>query len=199
MPDTQQNLAALLGSRICHDLISPLGAIGNGVELLAMDGAASGPELSLISESVDNANARIRFFRVAFGAAAAGQQVARREIISILSDYQKSARVNIGWEVAQDPPRQRTKLAFLLLQCLEVAMPYGGKVTISEKPGRWTVQGTGDKLRIDPALWEVLSNPNAAHEVGAAEVQFALVPPMLAMTKCKLTVEISETDITASF
>jgi histidine phosphotransferase ChpT len=62
-------LTSLIGSRICHDLISPLGAIGNGVELLAMSEVAKGPEMSLIAESVENANARIRFFRVAFGAA----------------------------------------------------------------------------------------------------------------------------------
>ena len=57
----------LIGSRICHDLISPLGAIGNGVELLTMSGMTEVPEMTLISESVENANARIRFFRIAFG------------------------------------------------------------------------------------------------------------------------------------
>ncbi len=60
--DTPQSpdLAALIGSRICHDLISPIGAIGNGLELLSMAGAG-GPEVALISDSVSNANARIRF------------------------------------------------------------------------------------------------------------------------------------------
>ena len=52
------DLAALLGSRICHDLISPIGAIGNGLELLMMDPGTHGPEMSLISESVGHANAR---------------------------------------------------------------------------------------------------------------------------------------------
>ncbi len=46
------DLAALVGSRICHDLISPIGAIGNGVELMMMEGAAKGPEMALITESV---------------------------------------------------------------------------------------------------------------------------------------------------
>ena len=73
-----QDLSALLGSRICHDLISPLGAIANGVELLQMSGAAASPEVALIAESVANANARIRFFRVAYGIASAGQRVGRR-------------------------------------------------------------------------------------------------------------------------
>ena len=63
------NIAALIRSRICHDLISPIGAIGNGVELLTMSASAGGsPELDLIADSVHNANARIRFFRIAYGA-----------------------------------------------------------------------------------------------------------------------------------
>jgi histidine phosphotransferase ChpT len=75
-----RDLTSLIGSRICHDLISPLGAIGNGVELLAMSGTAPGPEMDLISQSVENANARIRFFRVAFGAARGGQPRGPRSV-----------------------------------------------------------------------------------------------------------------------
>lgn len=58
------DLPALIGSRICHDLISPIGAINNGLELLNMagTGAAPGPELELIGQSVESASARIRFF-----------------------------------------------------------------------------------------------------------------------------------------
>ncbi len=67
------DLAALVGSRICHDLISPIGAIGNGVELVLLDAAVGGPEVTLIADSVSHANARIRFFRIAFGATGADQ------------------------------------------------------------------------------------------------------------------------------
>ena len=81
MPD-KTDLAALVGSRICHDLISPIGAIGNGVELMMMDRASASPELALIAESVASANARIRYFRVAFGTAGADQRIARSEVHS---------------------------------------------------------------------------------------------------------------------
>ena len=80
-----RDLSSLVGSRICHDLISPIGAIGNGVELLQMAPRDSAAELDLITDSVDNAAARIRFFRVAFGAAG-DQMMGRAEVISILSD-----------------------------------------------------------------------------------------------------------------
>ena len=65
----EDDLVALVGSRLCHDLISPLGAIGNGVELLTMTATTLSPELQLITESVAAANARIKFFRLAFGRA----------------------------------------------------------------------------------------------------------------------------------
>ncbi|MFV2034353.1 MAG: histidine phosphotransferase family protein [Halocynthiibacter sp.] len=199
MTDTQPNLAALLGSRICHDLISPLGAIGNGVELLAMQGGTEGPELALISESVESANARIRFFRIVYGTASPEQHVARREILSVLADYEKSARVKIVWDVAGDPTRRLTKLAFLLLQCLEVAMPHGGKVTITCPAGRWQVQGVGQKLLINPDLWEVLSNPKSGYELRPSEVQFALVPLSVAELGRSLKSEISKAGIITSF
>jgi histidine phosphotransferase ChpT len=69
------DLTALVGSRICHDLVSPLGAIGNGVELLGLTGIAPSPEMALIVESVENANARLRFFRIAYGAAGTDQRL----------------------------------------------------------------------------------------------------------------------------
>lgn len=72
--------------------LSALGAIGNGVELLELSGLGDSPEMALISESVQNANARIRFFRVAFGAANAGQSVAEREVRAVLAPAQMHAR-----------------------------------------------------------------------------------------------------------
>ena len=93
MNDTQLN--DLIGSRICHDLISPLGAISNGIELLTMSGAAGSPEMTLIGESIENANARIRFFRVAFGAAAPGSLLGNSEIRSIMADMYRGSRTSV--------------------------------------------------------------------------------------------------------
>ena len=128
-------LTDLIGSRICHDLISPLGAISNGVELLSMSGGPVGPEMNLISESVENANARIRFFRIAFGAAKATQIIGQSEVTSILQDLSRGGRLVTDWQAAGDMSRQYVKLAFLLHQCFESAMPWGGKITVSAVGG----------------------------------------------------------------
>jgi histidine phosphotransferase ChpT len=80
MAQNDLDLAALVSSRICHDLISPIGAINNGLELLNMSGASPvGPEMQLICDNVKSASARIRFFRIAFGAAS-DDPVVRNEV-----------------------------------------------------------------------------------------------------------------------
>jgi histidine phosphotransferase ChpT len=198
MPD-KPDLIALLGSRICHDLISPIGAIGNGVELLMMEGSAKSPEMALILDSVTHANARIRFFRVAFGATDGDQRVGRTEVLSILSDLTRGGRLTIAWNLPADLNRRDVKLAFLLILCLESALAYGGKIEATEAEGRWLITGRAAKMKIDAALWALLVNPAAVAEIGPAQVQFLLVPEEFSRQHRRLTAEMSETEIRLSF
>ena len=146
-----RDLSALLGSRICHDLISPLGAIGNGVELLAMSGTGAAPEIALIAESVENANARIRYYRIAFGIASESQAVGASEVRNVLADSYRKSRLTIAWLVDADCMRREVKLALLVLLCFETAMPWGGRVTVQRDGGRWTVQGTAERMSYRPS------------------------------------------------
>lgn len=193
------DLAALLGSRICHDLISPIGAISNGVELLLMEGQTKGPEMALVSESVAHANARIRFFRVAFGQTSKDQRISATEVRGILADMARGGRISVDWDSAADLSRRETKLAFLLILCLESALGQGGRIQVHRGGERWTLSGTGPRMRVQPDLWEVLSNPAAGAEVGPAQVQFLLVPEEIARQHRRLTVEISEAEIRLTF
>lgn len=193
------DLTALIGSRICHDLISPIGAIGNGVELMMLDGAAQSPELILISESVANANARIRFLRVAFGAAGPEARIGQPEILKILSDVTRGSRLSHDWHTPADLSRQEVKLAFLLIMCLETAMAYGGKITIRHDDSHWSIIGEADKLRITPALWQMLADDKIPPDVTPGQVQFALVPDLLKRLNKRLFVELSETRIQIRF
>lgn len=194
------NLNDLIGSRICHDLVSPLGAIGNGVELLTMASTAAAPELAMISESVENANARIRFFRVAFGAAAAGTAMGNAEIRSILSDMYRGSRLKIDWRIDSDLPRGEVKLAFLLLQCVESALPWGGALRADRKAqGAWTLTASSERQKIDAALWDLISNPNSETQVTASEVHFALVRPTALRLHRTITLMCTPDRITVSF
>lgn len=198
MGHSNVNLAALIGSRICHDLISPVGAINNGLELLAMAGNIPGPEIELISESVGNASARIRFFRVAYGAAG-DQMVGRSETVSILRDLYGKSRLDVAWGPLDAQPRSLVRLTFLALQCLETAMPYGGRIEVAQDNGRFMLTGQADKLNVDPELWALLGNREMSGNLQPAQVQFALLPLIAADEKRKVTVQSGDNQVTIRF
>lgn len=198
MGATDVNLAELIGSRICHDLISPIGAITNGLELLDMVGAVQGPEMELISGSVGSAGARIRFFRVAFGSAS-DQPLGRSEVAELLKDVERAGRVRVNWNLTEAVPRNQVKLAFLALMCCESAMPFGGQVDISTSDTGWQVAGTADKLNIDNDLWKNAATGNFANKLTPAQVQFALLPETAATMGRRVAVETGTTRVALRF
>jgi histidine phosphotransferase ChpT len=203
MNQPNATLAALIGSRICHDLISPIGAIHNGLELLEMANAHETPEVGLIGESVSNASARIRFFRVAFGAAS-DQMLARTEVVSILDDLYRNSRLNVIWEPEAPQPRAAVRLTFLSILCFENALPYGGSITVSRQGDTWKVSGGGDRLVIDPVLWSFLrdqgnTDPGQETQIQPAQVQFALLPMVAERDRLTLQVSQSQNIATISF
>ena len=193
------DLTALLGSRICHDLISPLGAISNGVELLMMSGSTTGPEMALISQSIASANARIRFFRVAFGAQASGQQIGRAEVLSILDDMTRGGRLTVAWQSPPEAARGAVKIAFLALLCLETAMPYGGRIQISANGDAWGLQAEADRLKLDQTLWDRLSVRSGVGPLAAAHLQFALLPDEARRQGRMLNLTLAATRVTLTF
>lgn len=188
------DLSALIGSRICHDLVSPLGAISNGVELLGMSQPPS-PELALISESVAHALARIRMFRLAFGAVRGEQRISGREIASILEGLGKGGKIRFEWSMPTDLPRREAKLLLLLVQCCESAMAWGGVLTLGQAAQGWRLDARAPRLRLEPALWGPLACGTAPADPRPSEVHFALVPPMLEVTGRSLQLETTEEEI----
>ena len=175
----QADLAALVSSRICHDLISPIGAIGNGVELLALTDGDAGAEMELINESVRNAAARIKYFRLAFGQANAGQTVSRSEVISVLTATARGGRFNYIWHIEGEQPRILVRAALLMLQVMETALPLGGDLQVRQTGNDWVFEGQGPRITVNRAHWEGLLNPADFKQYTAAQVQFALLPTVL--------------------
>ena len=198
MGATDVNLAELISSRICHDLISPIGAITNGLELLEMVGASSGPEMDLITGSVGSAGAKVRFFRVAFGAAS-DQPLGPAEVNSLLKDIEQASRVRVRWHVVEPMPRNQVKLAFLALLCCESAMPMGGDVDISVNDNFWQVVGSADVMKLDNALWKVLPSGRFESQITPAQVQFALLPKTAASMGRRVAVETAATRVAIRF
>ncbi len=172
-------LAALIGSRICHDLISPIGAISNGIELMALSGSEQSPEMALVAASAANANARICLFRLAFGMAGEGQRVGADEIRTILKDVFTDSRITVDWQPGGDFDRAEAQAALLALLCAESAVGLGGNITVTHSNDDWKITASGPRLKADPDLWAGLTNPAALHNIAPGDVQFMLLPDHL--------------------
>jgi histidine phosphotransferase ChpT len=194
----QGDFSALVGSRICHDLISPLGAIGNGVELLELTGIAQTPEMALIADSVTAAQARLRFFGIAYGAAESGLPLSRADIGATLAALTRGGRLCYVWDSEGEVSRQSAKAVFLMLQCMETAMPFGGKITVRRIAPGWEITAEAERMNVDDTLWTSLHARNRL-PVSAAQVQFALLPLTLADMGKILSLKFSPGRIVARF
>lgn len=176
MNEVQTNLTALLGSRICHDLISPIGAIHNGLELLAMTAqGGSSAEMILIEESCRSASARIRFFRVAFGVASQSQRMGSSELRKTIADFTEGSRLNVQWTPDSDTSREEAQMAFLALLCTESALPHGGQVRIDESGGRWKLTAEAANIKQDEEMWHALTAGDFTATEEPALVHFCLL------------------------
>lgn len=196
------HLASLVGSRICHDLLSPIGAIGNGVELMMMDASGtSSQETALILESTANANARIRYFRVAFGLCGPDQRIGRSEVASILADGAAGGRLNIAWDSPQDLARRDVKLAYLGLMCLETALIHGGDVRVAVGDQGWSLSARAPRIKIDAALWDGLARgakPDHYSDITAGHVNFLLMALEAVRQHRSINVVVAHADETHS-
>ncbi len=204
-PVAAEQLAALLGSRLCHDLVSPLGAIGNGLELLEISGEFPGiaktGEMALILESLEAARARVRFFRVAFGHAGADQRLSMAEIGALLADIEKAGRLKPRLEAEGDLPRNEARMILLALMCLETAMPWGGRVLICRGAQGWRLVAEASRTQRDPALWSWLDpgQKRERPEPAPSEVQFLLLGGLARSENRRLDWELDETGGEISF
>lgn len=168
------DFASLLCSRLCHDLLSPVGALNNGLELLADE---HDPEmrarcLDLLNESARASANKLKFFRLAFGAAGGfGDAVDAREAKAAIEGmFGEAGRIEIGWMVE---PATLSKTAIKVLLNLALiagdALVRGGRLDIgAESTGNGTemvVRAEGPRLVLDPELRRALQGGTAAADV----------------------------------
>jgi len=128
------DLAALLCSRVCHDLINPTGAIVNGLEVLEEDGDAETKSfaLDLIKKSAKTASARLQFCRIAFGAAgSAGAQVDTGDAETMARGFIEDDKTKLAWNVPRALlPKNRVKLLLNMLVVACGTIPRGGTLAV---------------------------------------------------------------------
>lgn len=199
------DLASLVAARLCHDLVSPLGAIGNGVELLEMSGdypgVSTSPELSLISDSISSARARVRYYRTAFGHAPTDQRAGVGEIAQLMQDFTAGSRLRVDFDGKGDLSRAEARMLLLALMCFDSAMPWGGRVIACRNDHGWRMVGEASRTRISTELWSLL---DGAAETGSAlpapaEVHFAVLGALAAREKRAITWELDATGAEIAF
>jgi histidine phosphotransferase ChpT len=129
------DLAALLCSRVCHDVISPVGAIINGLEVLEdeKDEDMRGFALDLIKKSARGASARLQFCRLAFGAAgSAGASIDTGDAEQVARGLLSDERTTLAWNATRALlPKNKVKLLLNLYLIAVATVPRGGLITVS--------------------------------------------------------------------
>ncbi len=136
---TEIEFAALMVSRVCHDLVGPLGAVVNGMEVLEdeRDPAMRGEAIKLVTMSADQALARIQFMRIAFGAAgSAGAELDLGEIGRLAAGLLEGGKVALTWQVPRIYwPKDWAKLIMNATLLAADCLPRGGTVTVTVQEG----------------------------------------------------------------
>jgi histidine phosphotransferase ChpT len=128
------DLAALLCSRVCHDLISPSGAIVNGLEVLeeSTDEETKSFALDLIKKSARTASARLQFCRIAFGAAgSATAQIDLGDAENVARGFIEDDKIKLSWNLSSALlPKNRVKLLLNMILVAAQSIPRGGIVAV---------------------------------------------------------------------
>ena len=161
------DLASLLCSRLCHDLMSPVGALNNGIELMADE---TDPEmrdkcLELLNDSARATANKLKFFRLAFGAAGGfGAEVDTREAEAALEGlFGAERRVALTWAVADATlPKGAVKLLLNLALLAGDALVRGGRLDVGAESSddmlELVIRAEGPRILLDPTLRETLLN-----------------------------------------
>jgi histidine phosphotransferase ChpT len=182
MPDIIElkatDLAAMLCSRVCHDLINPVGAIGNGLEVLADPSQTEMAPFArdLIANAAKQARAKLEFARLAYGASStAGTELDTRECERVARLFFEIEKAELDWQVPLILlPKHKAKLLMNMLLIGVGAVPRGGYVRVEvEGPAgeeRFRISAKGPKTLI-PAGAESLVSGNPAEGVDARGIQ----------------------------
>ena len=173
------DLAALLCSRVCHDLISPVGAIVNGLEVLAeeKDEETKTFALDLIKKSAGTASAKLQFCRIAFGAAgSAGAQIDLGDAETISRGFLEDDKTKLAWNLPRALlAKNRVKLLLNLLLVAGQTIPRGGRLTVDpigagDSMG-FKVSAAGVNAKVPPAVAALLTGDAGEAALDAHRIQ----------------------------
>lgn len=173
------DLSALLCSRVCHDVISPVGAIVNGLEVLEDEDSAEMRDfaLDLIRKSAKQASARLQFARIAFGAAgSAGASIDLADAENVSRGMFGDEKTRLSWSAPRALfPKNQVKLLLNLVVIAVTAIPRGGvidvKVTGEAEAPLFILTAKGAYARIPPHVEALIAGAPASGTVDAHAIQ----------------------------
>jgi len=177
----------LLISRLCHDLISPAGAIVNGIELVeefGEDGMAgedmTAEAMSLVGRSARQLSAKLSLFRVAFGSAGERDNFPVDECRRLLDGYLQEGKVRLDWTLDRLPPEPGSARLLLLLGIIAAeTLPRGGLLRIEGGPVEVRALAQGEGVRLEAATEGALE-AGMADSGAPAELDARVAPAYLA-------------------
>ena len=164
------DLASLLCSRLCHDLMSPVGALNNGIELLADEQDPDMREkcLELLADSARASANKLKFFRLAFGAGGGfGEEIDTSEAQAALEGvFGAERRIELGWMIGGGKlPKGAVKLLLNVALLAGDALVRGGRLDVGAEANdeaiELVIRGEGPRILLDPALRETLAKGQA--------------------------------------
>jgi histidine phosphotransferase ChpT len=169
----------LLCSRVCHDLISPVGAIVNGLEVLEeeKDEATKAFALNLIKKSASTASAKLQFCRIAFGAAgSAGAQIDLGDAETIARGFFEDDKTKLAWNLPRVLlAKNRVKLLLNMLLIAGQTIPRGGQLTVDAIGAGETlgfkVSAAGANAKFSPAVASLLTGDVEPEALDAHRIQ----------------------------
>ncbi len=173
------DLSALLCSRVCHDVISPVGAIVNGLEVLDDKDNVDMHDfaMDLIQKSAKQASARLQFARLAFGAAgSAGSEIDTGDAESVAKGMVDGEKTKITWNITrQYLAKNKVKLLLNMAMIAIAAIPRGGEIvvdgTVTPEATQLKLTATGLNARVQQAVLDIVNNQTPPHCVDAHAIQ----------------------------
>jgi histidine phosphotransferase ChpT len=194
------DLAALLCSRVCHDVISPVGAIANGLELIddpEMDADTKETALEMVRSSARTASAKLKFCRIAFGAAgSAGAMIDMGEAGETAKAFVGDEKVKLDWQAPRENrPKQQVKLVLNMMLMAMAAIPRGGTVTVSVDGDAFTVRAAGDRAKVPEPVAQVIDGTIDLATLDARLVQPYYAKQLARSAGLALTMEMDGDDV----
>ena len=194
-------VAELLASRLCHDIVGPIGAVNNGMELMADESFGMADDaLDLASRSAAQAAASLQFFRLAYGTAGGQVEGGMATIERIARDYLDAHKCTLTWAADVVPPAVPDSAGKLVLNMLELAaeaLPRGGTLSVclaETSPAALEVLAVGADAGLRPEVIEGMASDVTVEELTPRNVHGYFTRRVASRAAAELNLEMPTVD-----